>query len=53
MAALIDKAAGGANRGTPQAENTAGLHISHKGRQLFSPNLPETVQARQGQHQKP
>lgn len=53
IAALMDKTAGGAHRGIPRADNMAGLKMSHNGRQRFSPNSPETVQARQGQHQKP
>lgn len=44
MATLRDRAAG---------EIILSTHISHKGRQRFSPNLPETVQARHGPHQKP
>lgn len=50
---LRPKAAGGTNSGIPKADNTAGLQMSHNGRQRFSSNIPATVQARQGQHQKP
>lgn len=53
MADLRDKAAGGMHKGIPQAAKTAGLNTSHIGRQEFSPIFPATLQARQGQHQKP
>lgn len=53
MAALIDKAAGGTQPGIPKIADAAEVSMSHKGRQLFSPKRRETVQARQGLHQKP
>lgn len=46
-------AGGGPNSGIPMAEVRLRLQRSHSGRQVFSPNLDETVHARQGQHQKP
>lgn len=50
----MDRAAGGAHRGSPKADvKAAGLHMSHNGRQRFSPTPAETVQARQGQQQNP
>lgn len=53
MPTLRAKAAGGTNSGIPQAVIMAGLHMSHNGRQRLSPNVPATVQARQGQQKKP
>lgn len=54
MEALRAKAAGGGpNSGSPKAAVRLRLVMSHNGRQAFSPNLDETVHARQGQHQKP
>lgn len=52
--ALRAKAAGGGpNSGIPKAAVRLRLIMSHDWRQTFSPNLDETVHARQGQHQKP
>ena len=53
MAFLRDKTAGGTTTGIPPAVSMAGLMMSHNGRHVFSPNLPDTVQAKKGQHQKP
>lgn len=55
MAALRERTAGGGTHtGNPQAVVTAQpQHRSNNGRKRFSPNLSDTVQARQGQHQKP
>jgi len=53
MATLSDSTAGGATSGTPRPVTRAMLKMSHRGRQRFSPNRFETVQARHGQHQKP
>lgn len=53
MDALRDKTAGGGINGIPQDVIMEKLQMSHNGRQWFSPNLDETVQARHGQHQNP
>lgn len=54
MEALRAKAAGGGpNSGNPKTALRLRLTVSQNGRQEFSPNLDETVDARQGQHQKP
>lgn len=53
MPTRVARAAGGTHRGSPQEAVIAGLHMSHKGRQRASPTPAVTVQARQGQHQKP
>ena len=53
MPALKARPAGGTHRGIPKAVSMAGLHMSHNGKHWVSPNCAETVQARQGQHQKP
>lgn len=53
MPTLKDRRAGGINSGTPQEDRMAGLSMSHSGRQWFSPTIPDTEQARQGQQKKP
>lgn len=54
IAALRDRTAGGGiNNGISQNAVMLRLQRSHNGRQVFSPNLAETVQARHGQHQNP
>lgn len=54
MEARSDSSAGDAtSSGISRAEVAARLHMSHSGRQLFSPNRDVTVQARHGQHQNP
>lgn len=54
MEALSARTAGGGmNSGISKAAVMLRLQMSHNGRQVFSPNLEETVHARQGQHQNP